>query len=75
MKIIKQGKIIPFVCNSCDCDFVAGIHSAHTPDDGENYYALCPTCGADCHTSASMIQEFNMGKKGGTKCEKPSVTA
>jgi len=57
MKINKPGKIIPFVCNSCDCEFDAGIHAVATPDKGENYYADCPMCGAECHADIALIQE------------------
>ena len=57
MKINKPGKIIPFVCNSCDCEFAAGIHAVSTLDKGENYYANCPMCGAECHADIVRIQE------------------
>lgn len=62
MKTIKKGQVILFVCNSCGCEFVVGIHVVNTPDDGENYYANCPMCGADCHTDCAKIQ-ITKGKK------------
>ena len=62
MKIIKAGKTIPFVCTSCDCEFAVGIHTVKTPDDGDNYYANCPMCGADCHTDCVRIK-ITKGKK------------
>ena len=56
MKIIKEGKVIPFKCQSCECAFVAGIHSAKEVHG--NYYALCPMCGNECHADAVDIQEY-----------------
>lgn len=56
MKIIKKGKVIPFQCQSCECKFVAGIHSAK--ESNENYYACCPMCGNECHSSFVDIREY-----------------
>lgn len=56
MKIIKKGKIIPFTCNSCECEFVAGIHVIEATDG--NYYANCPMCGNECHTDVAKIQKY-----------------
>ena len=63
MKILKQGKVVQFVCTSCDCEFAVGIHVVKTPDNGENYYANCPMCGADCHTDCAKIQGEKNDKK------------
>lgn len=54
MKITKSGKTVPFLCKSCDCEFEVGIHVVSTPDKGENYYANCPMCGAECHSEIAM---------------------
>lgn len=56
MKIIKAGKVIPFKCQSCEGMFVAGIHSVKEADG--NYYACCPVCGNECHSSAVDIQKY-----------------
>lgn len=50
MKIITVGEVITFVCNSCGCKFAIGKYVVNTPDNGGNFYANCPMCGADCHT-------------------------
>ena len=54
MKIIKKGKTIPFICNSCDCQFVVGVHCIESEDG--NYYSNCPMCGSRCHTDVSKIE-------------------
>lgn len=51
MLIKKKGETIEFACQSCGCEFVAGIRSVSTSDG--NYYCACPMCGADCHTDVS----------------------
>ena len=61
MKIIKRGKTIPFTCNACDCEFVAGIHSLETFDG--NYYATCPMCGCGCHTDVARIEMYKAKQK------------
>ena len=54
MKIIKKGTVISFVCESCGCKFVIGIHGVVTDDgNGENYYTGCPICGVTCHADVN----------------------
>ena len=54
MKIIKKGTVISFVCESCGCKFVIGIHGiVETDSNDENYYTDCPICGARCHADAN----------------------
>lgn len=53
MKINKKGKVIPFICNCCDCEFTIGIH-----DNKENY-ADCPMCGAECYTDSAKVRAAN----------------
>ena len=57
MKIITKGTIVKFLCSSCGCEFVVGIKVVDTPDKGENYYANCPMCGADCHANCTEIKK------------------
>lgn len=56
MRIIKKGKIVPYECQSCECKFVVGIHS--TKECNGNYYACCPMCGNECHSSVVDIQRY-----------------
>lgn len=53
MKIEVRGETVWFNCHSCGCVFRVGIHSAHTQDSGENYYADCPMCGESCHADVN----------------------
>ena len=55
MKIIKKGTVVQFLCATCDSEFVIGIKAAETPDKGENYYAVCPVCGAECHAECTDV--------------------
>ena len=55
MRIIKHGTTILFNCFNCGCEFVVGKNEATTNDEGENYYAHCPQCGADCHADVNAI--------------------
>lgn len=57
MKVLKWGKTVSFVCAACDSIFIAGIHSTKTTT-GENYYAQCPVCGAECIADAADIQKL-----------------
>ena len=57
MKIIKEGTVVEFSCSCCGCEFVAGIKAARTNDHGENYYADCPTCGAECHANCVAVKK------------------
>ena len=57
MKIIKEGTIVKFSCGICGCEFVVGIKSVNTPDKGENYYADCPMCGAECHANCMALKK------------------
>lgn len=50
MIVTKRGKTLIFDCGMCESEFIAGIHSAKTTDNGENYYCICPVCGNECHT-------------------------
>ena len=51
MKIIKKGTVISFVCESCGCKFVIGIHAVK--DENGNYYTGCPICGVTCHADVN----------------------
>ena len=53
MKIIKDGKVVTFVCTACGCEYVAGINSVRCNDG--NYYAACPICGARCHANITDV--------------------
>lgn len=55
MKIMKHGTVVLFKCNGCDSEFVVGINYVSTPDKGENYYANCPVCGAECHADCRDV--------------------
>lgn len=57
MKIIKKGTIVQFSCGMCGSEFVAGIKAVNTPDKGENYYANCPVCGAECHANCTDVKK------------------
>ena len=63
MKILKKGTTVLFECGSCDCEFVVGIHSAKTPDKGENYYVNCPLCGNECHANINGVNKTNIPKE------------
>ena len=51
MKVIKKGTVVSFVCASCGCEFVAGIHAVK--DENGNYYVHCPICGAECYADVN----------------------
>jgi len=51
MLILKKGEILQFICQACNCEFVAGKNAVKNVDG--NYYCKCPMCGADCHTDES----------------------
>lgn len=55
MKITKKGTVVHFSCCGCNGEFVVGINCVSTPDKGENYYAICPMCGAECHSSCTEL--------------------
>ena len=57
MKIIKRGTVVEFSCWVCGSEFVAGIKEAETNDQGENYYANCPVCGAECHADCMAVKK------------------
>lgn len=59
--IIKKGKIIYFICLSCDCEFTVGIHSVKSNDG--NYYCSCPMCGMECHTDVAEQGDKKGGKQ------------
>lgn len=61
MKIVKKGKVIPFICGSCRCEFLAGINGIQ--NNNGNYYAECPMCGTDCHTDIVDIQRYEEKQK------------
>jgi len=56
MKIIKKGTIVSFVCASCGCEFVVGIHAVK--DEDGNYYTGCPICGVTCHADVNAREEI-----------------
>lgn len=56
MKIIKKGKVVPFNCDSCGCEFVIGVKS--TDNNDGNYYANCPMCGSSCHSGVNDIATY-----------------
>lgn len=62
MLVTKRGKTLSFICDACESEFIAGIHSAETTDNGENYYCCCPVCGAECHTDWAR-QDMKKEKK------------
>ena len=62
MKILKKGKVVPFKCLACDGEFTVGIKV--TKEDDGNYYANCPMCGNDCHSTVNDINEFELAMKG-----------
>ena len=62
MLVTKRGKTLSFICDACESEFIAGIHSAETTDNGENYYCHCPVCGAECHTDWAR-QDMKKEKK------------
>lgn len=57
MKIIKKGTIIPFTCEACGCEFLAGKNSVRGDNDG-NYYVECPTCAAECYAGIIDVQKY-----------------
>jgi len=61
MKITRKGTVVKFGCNACGCEYLVGIRVVNTPDNGENYYCHCPTCGAECH--ADVNSRIEGGKK------------
>ena len=63
MLILEKGTVLSFVCDGCDCEFIAGIHSVETPDGGENYYCKCPMCGIECHTDRVYKDIVRSAKK------------
>lgn len=56
MLIKKKGNIVEFHCANCECVFVEGVKCVRTPDRGENYYCVCPCCGADCHADTNDLK-------------------
>ena len=46
MRIIKHGKIIPFHCDACGCEFVAGINEVGYYSERLRSSCECPCCGA-----------------------------
>lgn len=62
MKIIEKGTVVNFVCAACNCVFVKEINQAETQDNGENYYAVCPVCGAGCHADANARRDHEPGE-------------
>ena len=61
MRITKSGTIVRFDCQACGSRFVIGIHSAETPDKGENYYSDCPMCCAECNADVNS-RDTNISK-------------
>ena len=57
MKIIKNGIVISFVCASCNCKFVVGIHEVVTDGNGKNYHTYCPICGTECHADVNAREQ------------------
>lgn len=53
MIITKKGTVVKFNCMNCGCEFIVGIKSANTHDNGENYYHSCPACGNECHADVN----------------------
>ena len=74
MRITKSGTIVRFDCQACGSRFVIGIHSAETPDKGENYYCHCPVCGSECHATVNDRKEIGGNKKDGTGQEQKTRT-
>lgn len=46
MRITKHGKLIPFHCAACGCEFVAGINEVTHYSETIRSMCECPCCGA-----------------------------
>ena len=46
MRITKHGKLIPFHCAACGCEFVAGINEVTYYSESIRSKCECPCCGA-----------------------------
>lgn len=46
MRITKIGKLVPFHCTACGCEFVAGINEVAYYSETTRSRCGCPCCGA-----------------------------